>query len=470
LLPPILAIWAVLAGAGLVRSDEQRGALDLVLAMPHARARVLAEKVAGFVAASLLIAILIGFGTLIGELLGQLAVGIGDALLVGLNVSLTALFYGLLALVFAQLLTQQAAAAACAGALLAAGYLLDATGRTIEGAAWLGRLSPFYYHNLSKPLIAGYGVNAVALAGLATANVALAALALALFLRRDIGGTALPALRWLPPARLDSGVRALAEAGPSPSVRNVGLRAWRAELPPLLWWAVGIGATTAWITMLARTLGRAFREVLAASPSLTILFGEFDFGTDTGYLGGMIFFYLPVLVVLQALTAALAWSGDLEAGRLELVLATAQPRRRVILERFAVVVTGTLVVTAASWAAMMATVWFAGLEVDAGRLIVAYLGMVPLALLTAAMVYALAGWLRVGAVLAICSTLIVISYAMDVLSALLDLPSWVLDLSIFHQYGHPMTEDPRWGAWLALTALAAGLLALGVARFERADV
>lgn len=469
MLPPILAIWAVLAGSGLIRGDEQRGALDLVLATPHARARVLVEKVAGLVAAALLVALLIGLGALSGELVGGLAVEVGGALLAGLNVGLAALLYGLLALVFAQILARRAAAA-CAGVLLAAGYLLDATSRTVEGTAWLGRLSPFYYHNLNKPLITGYGVNAGALAGLAAANLALAALALALFLRRDIGGTALPTLRWSRAARPASAALVVSAAGREPSVRNVGLRAWRAELPPLLWWAIGLGATTAWITMLARTLGRAFREVLANSPGLTVLFGEFNFATDTGYLGGMILFYLPVLLVLQALTAALAWPGDLESGRLELVLATAQPRGRVILERFAVVVAGTLAVTAASWAAMLATVWFAGLDVAVGRLTVAYLGLLPLALLCAAVVYALSGWLRVGGVLAVCGPLIAVSYAMDVLSPLLDLPGWVLDLSIFHQYGRPMTDDPRWGAWLTLTALAVGLMGLGVARFARVDI
>ena len=112
----------------------------------------------------------------------------------------------------------------------------------------------------------------------------------------------------------------------------------------------------------------------------------------------------------------------------------------------------------------------AALEVDVGRFTVAYVGLVPLALLAGAAAYALAGWLRSGGVVAVCGTLIAVSYFADVLNPLLNLPDWALALSIFHQYGRPVTDDPRWGAWLALAALAAGVMGLGVARFAHADV
>ncbi len=470
LLPPLLAIWAVLAGAGIVRGEEERGALDLVLATPHARWRVLAEKIAGLCGAGVLIAALTGLGTVAGELAGGLVVGAGRAFLVGVNISLTALVYGLLALALAQLLARRAAVAV-AGALLAAGYLLDATSRTIAGAGWLGRLSPFYYHNLSKPLISGADIDAGALVGLAAANLALAALALALFARRDIGGTALPT--WAlprPGQRPMTDQQSLAEARRQWSVRGVWRRALRAESAAILWWALALGASTAWITLLARTLSRSIADMITTTPTLAALFRDFAMGTDTGFLGGVLLFYLPALLTLQALTAALAWPGDLEGGRLELVLATAQPRWRFLLERAAIVPLGAVALPLASWAAMLATAWLAGMEIDASRLTVAYLGLVPLALLTGAATYALAGWLRSGGVVAVCGALIAVSYFADLLNPLLDLPDWALDLSIFHQYGRPVTDDPRWGAWLALSALAAGLMGLGVARFAHADV
>jgi ABC-2 type transport system permease protein len=266
------------------------------------------------------------------------------------------------------------------------------------------------------------------------------------------------------------GQQALAKARRQWSVRGVWWRALRAESAAILWWALALGASTAWITLLARTLARSIADMIATTPALAALFRDFAMGTDTGFLGGILLFYLPALLALQALTAALAWTGDLEGGRLELVLATARPRWRILLERAAIVPLGAVSLPLASWAAMLATARLADMAIDAGRLTVAYLGLVPLGLLTGAVAYALAGWLRRGGVVAVCGTLIAVSYFADVLNPLLDLPGWALDLSIFHQYGRPVTDDPRWGAWLALTALAAGLMGLGVARFARADV
>ena len=470
LLPPLLAIWAVLAGADIVRGEEERGVLDLVLATPHARWRVLAEKLAGLGVAGLLIAALTGLGVVAGEGFGGLAVDVGGAVLTGINIGLAALVYGLLALVLAQFLARRVTVA-LAGALLAAGYLLDASSRTLAGAGWLGRLSPFYYHNLSKPLVPEAGVNAGALAGLALADMALAALALALFQRRDVGTTVL----WTRPrstrARQRTGGREeLATAWRHWSVRGVWWRALRAESAPLVWWVLALAASTAWITLLARTLSRSIADMIATTPALAALFRDFAIGTDTGFLGGVLLFYLPALLTLQALTAALAWAGDLEGGRLELVLATARPHWRILLERAAIVPLGAAALPLASWAAMLATARLAGMDIDAGRLTVAYLGLVPLALLTGAAAYALSGWLRSGGVVAVCGALLAVSYFADVLNPLLELPGWALALSIFHQYGRPVTEDPRWQAWLVLTALAVGLMALGVARFARADI
>jgi ABC-2 type transport system permease protein len=57
-----------------------------------------------------------------------------------------------------------------------------------------------------------------------------------------------------------------------------------------------------------------------------------------------------------------------------------------------------------------------------------------------------------------------------VLYTVLSLPAWLGDLSMFYQYGSPITDGPRWGASLAMTALAAAVLALGVVGFTRADV
>src|SRR5215203_2466189 len=46
-IPLMFALWAAVVGVGLIRGEEQNGALDVLLSTPHSRGRVLAHKVAG---------------------------------------------------------------------------------------------------------------------------------------------------------------------------------------------------------------------------------------------------------------------------------------------------------------------------------------------------------------------------------------------------------------------------------------
>jgi hypothetical protein len=66
-LPGLLGFWTVLAGARLVRGDEERGALAVALSTPLSRTRVLGQRLATFVAALVRIGVLIGLGAIAGE-------------------------------------------------------------------------------------------------------------------------------------------------------------------------------------------------------------------------------------------------------------------------------------------------------------------------------------------------------------------------------------------------------------------
>jgi ABC-2 type transport system permease protein len=90
--PLLLSIWPILAGARLVRGEEERGTMDVLLATSQSRARLLLEKVGALVLALLVIALLFALGVVGGE------AGLGGhvdfvrALLTGLNLSLLAFF------------------------------------------------------------------------------------------------------------------------------------------------------------------------------------------------------------------------------------------------------------------------------------------------------------------------------------------------------------------------------------------
>src|SRR5579864_4762172 len=86
--PILLSIWPILAGARLVRGEEERGTMDVLLATSQSRTRLLLEKVGALVIALLVIAVLYALGVVAGEAaLGGGHVNFVRALLAGLNLS-----------------------------------------------------------------------------------------------------------------------------------------------------------------------------------------------------------------------------------------------------------------------------------------------------------------------------------------------------------------------------------------------
>jgi putative exporter of polyketide antibiotics len=73
-------------------------------------------------------------------------------------------------------------------------------------------------------------------------------------------------------------------------------------------------------------------------------------------------------------------------------------------------------------------------------------------------------------VLGLATGLVALSFFAEFLQAILKLPDWLIALSVFYQYGNPMIDDARWGAWLLICAVAGMLLTLGSERFARRDL
>ena len=92
------------ARARMLRGEEERGTMDVLLATTPSRARLLLEKVGALAIALLVIAVLFALGVVAGEAaLGGGHVDFVRALLAGLNLSLFAFFFGMVALLFSQL-------------------------------------------------------------------------------------------------------------------------------------------------------------------------------------------------------------------------------------------------------------------------------------------------------------------------------------------------------------------------------
>ena len=468
-LPVLLSIWPILAGARLVRGEEERGTMDVLLATPQPRARLLLEKVAALLLALLVIALLFALGTVAGEArLGGGHVDFVRALLAGLNLSGLAFFFGMVALLLSQLTTSRRVAAGWASGLLLLSLFLNISGREVSGS-WLQFLSPFYYYNLNRPLLPGFQDQPLA----ALLLVGLSALCIAgsviLFARRDIGRAAF-AWRRESPASTQQAMQSLSQAERAVSTRSIGLHALSAEGWGSFWWLLGMAAFCAALLFFTPGLQKAFNQVVQQTPWLASYLFDTPTNTNAALLGTLIFSFVPALVVIFALTLALTWPSDLENGRLELVFSTPQARPRVLLERIGANTLLVLLTPILTWLVITIGAQIDNLNVDQGRVLAASFSMLPPALIAIGAVYALAGRLRYGAVLGILTGYLVLSYLEESLEGNIQIPNWLMSLSIFHLYGNPIFQGMNWTNFLGMTAVAVALLVIGLVQFRYADI
>jgi len=466
--PLMLSFWPILAGARLVRGEEERSAMDVLLATPQPPMRLLLEKIGALLIALILIAVLFALGAVAGE------AGLGGhvdfvrALLAGLNVSWFAFFFGMLALLLSQFTTGRGTASGGASGLLLLALLLDITGREVSGS-WVQYLSPFYYYSLNRPFIASFHDQpwaALLLVGLA---ILCALLSLVLFARRDIGR---PVFSWQRKQAngTASALRSLSQAERAVSTRTVSLHTLCADGWSSFWWLLGIIIFCAYCTLLVPSVQQPFYKLVQQTPWLQQIFFDTPTNTNAALLGTIAFSFLPALVVIFALILALKWSADLENGRLELVLGTPNSRVRILLERFGANALVVLLAPVLTWLALLIGAQVVHLDVDQGRVIAASFSMLPPALLTVGLVYALAGRLRYGAVLGILTAYLVLAFLEESLEGIISMPSWIGSLSIFHLYGNPVFLGMNWNNFLGMTGVAIGLLVIGLIQFRYADV
>ena len=464
----LIAIWPLLVGSRMLRGEEDRGSMDVLLSLPRPRLNVALEKLAAMWTALFMMGVLIGLLAFAGGAKFGADFGVGGGLLYGLNLVLICAVFGSVALLISQFTQEPGPAAGTTAGLLVFFIVLDMVHRVVPNTEWISRLSPIYYYNLSKPLIPSVGTN---LGGMAV-ELALAAIlggaAIWLFVRRDVGGT-VPLPRWLRlPERQASRVLPVGDW----SLGSVYARSMGMIAMPTFWWTLGTAAFAAFMVYAVQLLETKMSTLLSGSPAFSTLIkniGGGDASVNAGFLSAMLFF-LPLFLMAFAVTQVNGWSADEQAGRLELVLTTPQSRIAVLLGRFAALATATIVISVVTLLASAASAAAAGLKVDEGNLAAAVLGAIPLGLLIAAIGYLASGWLRSAADTGLLSFVLAAWFFISFIGPELKLPDATLRLSAFYYYGTPLLHGLQPASVLGVLAVATGALVLGTLRFANKDI
>jgi ABC-2 type transport system permease protein len=472
LILPLLAVWALLTVSRTLRGEEEHGALDTLLSVPRSRRRIAAEKLAAVATALLLIGLLIAVSAFVGARAIGVALGASRALLFGLNTTLFALVFGALALVVSQFTREGRTAAGGTGILLGLSFVLTSAGRVVAGGQWMGQLSPLYYFERNKPLVAGYALDRGAMIVMAALTGVLTAVGIALFARRDVGA---PVVSPLLPLRARRPARGLPLR--AWSLRSVFARNVSSAIRPALWWGVGVGCYTMLLTALLPPLQRNVVDLLGdlarSGPVYAELVARLTRGGDVTAnmaLLSFVFTLLVVVVAAFAVTTANRWANDEEGGRLELVLGTPHPRRRVILGHFGAAAIALTVVTGLIFAGAVVAAAVVGMQLDTSRVAQAAIGMVPVGLVVASAGYLFSGWLRSRAVTGALIALVIASFLITLLAPLFHWPDALMQLSIFEHYGTPLVDGLRWSRVFGLLGGAGAMLTTATIRFTRKDI
>ena len=463
----LIAVWPLLAGSRMLRGEEDRGSLDVLLSVPRTRTRVAVEKLAAMWTALLAMGVIIGLLAFAGGRKFGGDFGLGDALLFGLNLALVCAVIGGVALLISQFTPEQGPAAGWTAGLLLIFIVLDMIRRVVPNTEWVSRFSPIYYYSLSKPLIPSYGVNVGAMLVLLALGLILGGASVWLFARRDVGGT-VPLPRWL---RLPERTASRALPVNDWSLRSVYARSLGMIAMPAVWWTIGIAAWAVWIEVVVQQMATRLTNLLSSSPAMVNLLKNLGGGAginDT-FLSAL-FVFLPLFLMAFVVTQVNSWAADEQDGRLELVLAAPQPRVQVLLGRFAALATATILISLVTLLAAAVTAASTGLTLDMGNLAAATLGMVPLGLLVAGIGYMGAGWLRTAADTGLLSFLLAAWFFISFIGPELKLPDATLRLSAFYYYGTPLLHGLQLTSMLGVVAVAALALGVGALRFARKDI
>ncbi len=466
----IMALWPLLVGSRLLRGEEDRGSLDVLLSLPRGRTQVALQKLAAMWTALIAMGVLIGLFTYAGGVTAQANFGFGGAMLFSLNLVLFCGIFGGIALLISQFTQRAGTAAGATGGLLFFFIILDMLHRVIAGTEWISRLSPVYYYNLSKPLIPSYGANPGALLVLLVLATLVSGAAIWLFDHRDVGDVILLP-RWLRlPERQVTSEQTLAPT--SWSLRSIYLRGLAKVIAPMIWWTIGIAGFAGWMIIIVKQTESKLAELLKSTPALANLIGNVGGGNAETNATMLSFFFiiLPLLLMAFAISQASRWGADEENGLQELLLATPQPRRTVLLARYGALATATVTIGVLTLIVTALAAATSGIALNGGNLVAATLSMIPLGALVASLGYLLSGWLRTAIDTGILSFLLVAWFFITFVGPELSFPTVALRLSALYYYGTPLLNGLPLVNMLGILVVSIVALALATVRFAQKDI
>jgi ABC-2 type transport system permease protein len=437
------AVYGLLAAVRALRSEEDAGRWELVLAGVVGRGKAYLAVLAAIGCGT----VLVWLATLLGLVGARLPVS-GSAYLALAIVAPVPVFTGVGALASQLAPTRRLAIELSSGALAVA-LLLRVVADTSAQLGWLRWLTPLGWSEELRPFTGSRPL--VLLLPLATATVLLTG-AGALTLRRDIGAGLLPARDSATPRlRLLSTPTALALRGERGS-----LAAWLLGTG-FFALIVGILSTSLASGAISTALQRQLRKIAAVSIT-----------NPPGYIGLTFLFFVLVVSLFGCSQIAAARHEEAEE-RLETLFALPVARRNWLAGRLVLASAGAIAISLLAGVLTWAGAAAQNAGVPLWRMLEAGANCLPTALLFLALA-ALAFAVIPRASAPIAYGLVALAFVWQLFGGLLHAPRWLLDLSPFQHVGLVPAQPLRTTAASVMLAIALACALVAVGAFKRRDL
>ncbi len=155
--PILLVIFVVRGVSTALVKEESTGVLDLLLATPTSRRRMITAKATGIVCSTFLVVAILSVAALVGDAAWETGLGAGRILAAGAGLGLLGLFFGGLAIAIWGMGGSSYPAVRIAAVVAVGTFLLNGLGALSPSLEVIRAISPFYwYFGDSPPLAKGF--------------------------------------------------------------------------------------------------------------------------------------------------------------------------------------------------------------------------------------------------------------------------------------------------------------------------
>ena len=182
--PIAVLIYGISAGVAAVAGEEDRHTMDMLLANPVSRSRLVLDKFAAMVLGIVLLAAVTGAALVLEGMLVDMGLPVGPVAAAMLHLALLGVVFGSLALALSAATGRSGVSRAVPIVVAVVAYVVNGLAPMVDWLEPVQKLSPFYQYIGHDPLRNGVDLSSVLVAVLTAA--VLVGVAVAGFRRRDV--------------------------------------------------------------------------------------------------------------------------------------------------------------------------------------------------------------------------------------------------------------------------------------------